>query len=56
MPQQLGLFNEAEAVAYAQNHKSYSSAFLGHGEVDISNNLRYTHDMFSSASGALPIL
>lgn len=28
----------AEAVTYAQNQKSYLSAFLDHGEVDISNN------------------
>ena len=28
----------AEAVTYAQNQKSYLSAFLGHGEVEISNN------------------
>ena len=28
----------AEAVPYAQNQKLYLSAFLAHGEVDISNN------------------
>ena len=28
----------AEAVTYAQNQKPYLSAFLEHGEVDISNN------------------
>ena len=28
----------AEAVAYARNQKPYLSAFLDHGEVDISNN------------------
>lgn len=28
----------AEAVTYAQNQKCYLSAFLDHGEVDISNN------------------
>ena len=28
----------AEAVTYAQNQKQYLSAFLEHGEVDISNN------------------
>ena len=28
----------AEAVTYAQNQKPYLSAFLNHGEVDISNN------------------
>ncbi len=28
----------AEAVTYAQNQKAYLSAFLDHGEVDISNN------------------
>lgn len=27
-----------EAVTYAQNQKPYLSAFLDHGEVDISNN------------------
>lgn len=28
----------AEAVTYAQNQKPFLSAFLDHGEVDISNN------------------
>ena len=28
----------AEAVTYAQNQRAYLSAFLTHGEVDISNN------------------
>ena len=28
----------AEAVTYAQNQRPYLSAFLDHGEVDISNN------------------
>lgn len=28
-----------DAVTYARNQKEYLCAFLGHGEVDISNNL-----------------